>query len=99
MLEMVKRQMKRGVIKTKRIAEAMTKIDRQFFVPNPKKSYDDWPQEIGYKSWIFAPHMHAYTLEWLKHKLKPGAKVLDVGSGSGYQTAVFYEMVRKQDVN
>ena len=38
--------------------------------------------------------MHAYCLEWLHQKLKPGSKVLDVGCGSGYLTAAFYEMVK-----
>ena len=36
--------------------------------------------------------MHAYCLEWLSDILKPGCKVLDVGSGSGYLSACFYEM-------
>ena len=36
--------------------------------------------------------MHGYCLEWLQSSLKPGAKVLDVGCGSGYLTACFYEM-------
>ena len=39
--------------------------------------------------------MHAYCLEWLKDSLQPGSKVLDVGSGSGYLVAAFYEMVRQ----
>ena len=43
--------------------------------------------------------MHIFTLEKLKDKLKPGAKVLDVGSGSGYNTAVFYELVKKKEEN
>lgn len=39
--------------------------------------------------------MHAYACEVLKDKLKHGAKVLDVGSGTGYLTAVFAIMVGK----
>jgi protein-L-isoaspartate(D-aspartate) O-methyltransferase len=38
--------------------------------------------------------MHAYSLEYLKDKLKPGAKVLDIGSGSGYMTACFAILVK-----
>ena len=41
--------------------------------------------------------MHAYCLEWLISKLTPGSKVLDVGSGSGYTCAAFYEMVKNSD--
>jgi protein-L-isoaspartate(D-aspartate) O-methyltransferase len=38
--------------------------------------------------------MHAYCLEWLNDKLTNGAKVLDVGCGSGYLCAAFYEMTK-----
>ena len=40
--------------------------------------------------------MHAYCLEWLHEKLKPGAKVLDIGSGSGFLIAAFYELVKME---
>eukprot|EP01050_Picozoa_sp_SAG11_P034981 SAG11_NODE_12596_length_695_cov_1.080537_1_plen_107_part_10 len=46
-------------------------------------------QRIGFGATISAPHMHAYALEWLSDRLKPGSKVLDVGCGSGYLTACF----------
>lgn len=39
--------------------------------------------------------MHAYALEILKDKLKPGSSVLDIGSGSGYLCACFASMVGK----
>lgn len=48
----------------------------------------------GIGATISAPHMHAYALELLEHKLKPGARVLDVGSGSGYLSVAFAKMVR-----
>ena len=41
--------------------------------------------------------MHAYCMEWLENKLKPGARVLDIGCGSGYLLATFYELTKKAD--
>ena len=41
--------------------------------------------------------MHAYCMEWLEQKLQPGARVLDVGCGSGYLLATFYELCKKTD--
>ena len=82
------------MIKTPRIAEAMAQTDRgEFCSFNP---YWDQPQSIKYNVTISAPHMHAYCLEWSEKKLVPGAKVLDVGCGSGYLLAAFYHLV-KQD--
>ena len=47
---------------------------------------------------ISAPHMHAYALEALTDHIKEGAKVLDVGSGTGYLTACFAIMVRPSSI-
>jgi len=80
-----------GVIKTEAVRNALLAVDRKFFTAhNP---YEDAPQRIGSGATISAPHMHAYALEVLHDKLKPGAKVLDVGSGTGYLTACFAVMV------
>lgn len=43
--------------------------------------------------------MHAYALEVLNDKLKPGAKALDIGSGTGYLTACFAVMVNRFNFN
>ncbi len=43
---------------------------------------------IGNEQTISAPHMHAACLDLLAEELRPGARALDVGSGSGYLTAV-----------
>ena len=53
----------------------------------------DCPVPIGYGATISAPHMHSKVLELLEPKLQPGARVLDVGSGSGYLTAVLGRLV------
>ena len=49
---------------------------------------------VGFNVTISAPHMHAYALEMLKDKLQPGARVLDVGSGSGYLTVCMAHLVQ-----
>jgi protein-L-isoaspartate(D-aspartate) O-methyltransferase len=49
---------------------------------------------VGYNVTISAPHMHAHALEMLRDKLIPGARVLDVGSGSGYLTACMARLVQ-----
>ena len=56
--------------------------------------YQDSPQAIGHAATISAPHMHASACESLLDHLKPGARVLDVGSGSGYLTHVLAELVK-----
>ncbi|OMJ27310.1 Protein-L-isoaspartate O-methyltransferase [Smittium culicis] len=61
----------------------MKLVDRGDYTNN--LPYQDSPQPLG--------HMHAYALEYLEEYLKPGNKVLDVGSGSGYLTACMAAMV------
>ena len=76
----------------------MRRVDRGDFAQEKAFAYEDCPLSIGYNATISAPHMHAYCLGWLESVLQPGAKVLDVGSGSGYLCAVFYEMTRSKVV-
>lgn len=76
-----------GIIQSYAVSSAMKMVDRKNYVQcNP---YLDSPQDIGCKQTISAPHMHAYAMEsLLPALLKPDAKVLDVGCGSGYLLAV-----------
>jgi len=67
-------------------------VDRAHY--SPALPYMDSPQTIGYGATISAPHMHANAAESLLPFLKPGANVLDIGSGSGYLTHVFAELVK-----
>lgn len=85
-----------GIIKSKKVAQAMETIDRGLFVPEGTTPYVDSPMQIGYNATISAPHMHAMCLELLENYLKPGMYVLDVGSGTGYLTACFAFMVGAQ---
>ncbi|KAF2660699.1 protein-L-isoaspartate O-methyltransferase [Lophiostoma macrostomum CBS 122681] len=80
-----------GLIKSERVKEAMLKIDRAHFAPS--HPYEDSPQPIGHRATISAPHMHASACESLLPYLNPGARVLDIGCGSGYLTAVLAALV------
>ena len=56
-------------------------------------------QFLTHNSVIPAPKVHAWCLEWMEKKLKPGARVLDIGAGSGFMTAAMYEMVKRPPHN
>lgn len=89
--DLVKKLKDHGIIKTKRVEEAMRAVDRKNYSQyNP---YMDSPQSIGYGATISAPHMHAHALELMKDQLVEGASCLDVGSGSGYLTACMAHMI------
>ncbi|KAF2641367.1 protein-L-isoaspartate O-methyltransferase [Massarina eburnea CBS 473.64] len=82
---------KNGLIESERVKEAMLKVDRAHYAP--RSPYDDHPQPIGHRATISAPHMHANACETLLPYLAPGSRVLDIGSGSGYLTAVLANLV------
>lgn len=75
----------------------MTRVDRAHYAPH--SAYEDSPQQIGFAATISAPHMHASACESLLPYLKPGSRVLDVGSGSGYLTHVLAEVQAAQAGN
>lgn len=70
----------------------MLNVDRAHYCPS-REPYKDAPYSIDYGATISAPHMHAHALETVHERLVDGAKVLDIGSGSGYLTACFAHMV------
>lgn len=80
-----------GTINKGEVEQAMLATDRQNYAP--RSPYVDTPQQIGYGATISAPHMHAHALELLSEYLTPGARVLDVGCGSGYLSACMARMV------
>ncbi|HEX2385791.1 MAG TPA: protein-L-isoaspartate O-methyltransferase, partial [Candidatus Binatia bacterium] len=77
----------RGV-KDTRVADAMRKVPREFFVESAlaSRAYSDGPLPIGEKQTISQPYMVGLMTEALE--LNGREKVLEVGTGSGYQTAV-----------
>ena len=82
-----------GLVEAPRVEAALRAVDRGHFVREPAEAYDDAPQAIGLAATISAPHMHAHCLELVEPFLKPGGTALDVGSGSGYLTAVLSRLV------
>jgi protein-L-isoaspartate(D-aspartate) O-methyltransferase len=92
---MVEYQIKARGIKDKRVLSAMLKVPRHLFVPEEMRdlAYRDEPLPIGYSQTISQPYIVAYMTEALK--LRPEDKVLEIGTGSGYQTAILAELVRE----
>jgi len=83
-----------GVISSTEVISTMKMVDRGDYSANERVAYADHPHSIGFDATISAPHMHGYCLESLLKQLKkPKAKVLDVGSGSGYLTACFGRII------
>ena len=77
---------------SERVAEAMMKVDRKDFVPANMAdyAYHDIPLPIGYNQTISAPSIIGYMLT--KLDVHPGSRVLEIGTGSGYQTALLCEL-------
>ncbi|KAF9234457.1 protein-L-isoaspartate O-methyltransferase [Melanogaster broomeanus] len=92
-VELINNLSRNSILSSDRVADAMTKADRANYVLHKPEAYQDSPQSIGHGATISAPHMHAHALENLLPFLKPGATVLDVGSGSGYLCAVLHHLV------
>ena len=90
--EMVENQLQANGITSKDIIEAFLKVPRHQFVPDDHKdkSYLDMPLPIGHAQTISQPFVVAFMLQRLE--LMKGHKVLEVGTGSGYQTALLSEM-------
>lgn len=91
--ELIENLFKNGLIKNPTVKAAMSNVDRAHYCPDPSYAYEDSPQSIGHAATISAPHMHASAAESLLPYLRPGNRVLDIGSGSGYLTAVLAELV------
>ncbi len=75
-------------IKDKRVLSVMSRVPRELFVPRERRdmAYQDGPLPIGYEQTISQPFIIALMTEALE--IKGDDKVLEVGTGSGYQTAI-----------
>ncbi len=74
------------------VLQAMRRVPRHEFVPPEylDQSYQDHPLPIGYGQTISQPYIVAYMSEHCE--LKPGDRVLEIGTGSGYQAAILADM-------
>jgi protein-L-isoaspartate(D-aspartate) O-methyltransferase len=92
---MVARQIKARGISDPRVLAAMNRVPRHRFVPEylAPLAYGDHPLPIGSEQTISQPYIVALMSEWAE--IKPGQKVLEVGTGSGYQAAVLAELTDK----
>ncbi|WP_370583235.1 protein-L-isoaspartate(D-aspartate) O-methyltransferase [Pontibacter sp. FD36] len=92
---MVEQQIKRRGISDKAVLNAMRSVQRHLFVPPSiaAEAYSDGALPIGLKQTISQPYMVAYMTQVIRPK--PDMKVLEIGTGSGYQAAVLAEIVKQ----
>ena len=92
---MVERQIRARDISAPAVLDALAAVPRHRFVPEAlaPRAYDDTPLPIGYDQTISQPYVVGFMTE--AAALTPDAKVLDIGTGSGYQAAVLAEIVSR----
>jgi len=90
---MIKNQLQSRGIRDDAVLEAMRSVERHNFVPENyrDRAYSDGPLPIGHGQTISQPYIVA-IMSSLLSELEEGSKVLEIGSGSGYQTAVLVHM-------
>lgn len=94
---MVDEQLARRGISDERVLEAMGRVPRELFVQerDRRKAYRDMPLSIGHGQTISQPYMVALICQTAE--VGDGDRVLDIGTGSGYQAAVLAELGAKVD--
>jgi protein-L-isoaspartate(D-aspartate) O-methyltransferase len=90
---MVESQIRGRGVSDPRVLDAMMRVPRHLFAPDRyrEQAYEDHPLPIGQGQTISQPYIVALMLEALA--LQPGDRVLEVGTGSGYVTALLAELV------
>jgi len=86
---------KQQIIISQEVYNAMLTVPRHLFIPRDlwHRAYLDTPQPIGMNQTISAPHMNAMMCEYLE--IEKGQKILEIGTGSGYQAALLSILVGK----
>ncbi len=92
---MVATQIRARDVKDPNVLKAMRIVPRHAFMPASQRryAYGDYPLPIEHNQTISQPYIVAFMTEALK--LRPGSKVLEIGTGSGYQAAVCAEIARE----
>ncbi len=92
-MNLVQRLIEEGWLKTERIIKAFKEVKRKDFLPENKKGLEDLNKalSIGQGQTISQPLVVAFMMERLQPQ--PGEKILDIGSGSGWTTALLAHMV------
>ncbi len=93
--DMVDYQIRRRGVSDRKVLKAMLRVPRHLFVPEQMKelAYGDEPLPIGEGQTISQPYIVAYMTEALR--LRGREKVLEIGTGSGYQTAILAEIAKE----
>jgi protein-L-isoaspartate(D-aspartate) O-methyltransferase len=93
-LQMVEEQLKNRDIRDPRVLRAMRRVPRHLFVPGNVREgiYGDYPVPIGHGQTISQPYIVGFMTEALD--VRPDHKVLEIGTGSGYQAAILGELAR-----
>jgi protein-L-isoaspartate(D-aspartate) O-methyltransferase len=92
---MVERQIQERGIASQRVLEAMRRVPRHRFVPEAvrSQSYEDHPLPIGFDQTISQPYIVGFMTDALQ--VEPDHRVLEIGTGSGYQAAILAELARE----
>ncbi len=93
--QMVEDQLRQRGLKDERVLAAMSKVPRHQFVDSwwQELAYSDRPLSIGYNQTISQPYIVAYMSS--AAEISPGDKVLEIGTGSGYQAAILGEIAQE----
>jgi len=91
---MVAEQIRARDVRDPRVLDAIARVPRDVFVPDDQRheAYDDHPVPIGFGQTISQPYIVAFMTEALR--VEPTHRVLEIGTGCGYQTAVLAELAR-----
>jgi protein-L-isoaspartate(D-aspartate) O-methyltransferase len=92
---MIEEQIRQRGVTNPRVLDAMSRVPRERFVPGEiaPRAYADSPLPIGHGQTISQPYIVAYMSEVLD--VQPSHRVLEIGTGSGYQAAVLAELARE----